>query len=404
MKNIISCNKKEIIYDSLEFDKPSKITISEYGKDMKFIDKETHSFIYDYDTIRSETHITENIVYDEDNKSYVMKSKRNSNDLLLYEQYYSNDNPNIYYEKNFSIINNKECLTKMKSQNINLLDMNNDEIENSIVTTLNNKYNMNADIIYSEKELYDKSRNICISNTKTKYKYDNKSRLYEVISDLYKIRISYHKNNIISLIKRYDRHGILNKVVKYNNLGYMVFHSFISEDKNILKYKYEYESIKEDDKTTNAYIVKETDLIFRRYIGEFTELKYTNIKLPLNILNNHMKIKKIIHLNEYDYFSYYEYKFNINNNLVFTKYDNINCPIYMNIFDSNDNLVEKRTNISTDDILLIENISYESNSEYSDDYTLEQHVFNKYNHDYNITYDYDTKGRLICENKTEYSK
>lgn len=403
MKNIISCNKKEIIYDSLEFDKPSKITISEYGKDMKFIDKETHSFIYDYDTIRCETHITENIVYDEDNKSYVMKSKRNSNDLLLYEQYYSNDNPNIYYEKNFSIINNKECLTKMKSQNINLLDMNNDEIENSIVTTLNNKYNMNADIIYSEKELYDKSRNICVLNTKTKYKYDNKSRLYEVISDLYKIRISYHKNNIISLIKRYDRHGILNKVVKYNNLGYMVFHSFISEDKNILKYKYEYESIKEDDKTTNTYIIKETDLIFRRYIAEFTELKYSNIKLPLNILNNHMKIKKIIHLNEYDYFSYYEYKFNINNNLVFTKYDNINCPIYMNIFDSNDNLVEKRTNISTDDIL-IENISYESNSEYSDDYTLEQHVFNKYNHDYNITYDYDTKGRLICENKTEYSK
>ena len=403
MKNIISCNKKEIIYDSLEFDKPSKITISEYGKDMKFIDKETHSFIYDYDPVRCETHITENIVYEKDNKSYVMKSKRNSNDLLLYEQYYSNDNPNIYYEKNFSIINNKECLTKMKSQNMNLLDMNNDKIENSIVTTLNNKYNMNADIIYSEKELYDKSRNICILNTKTKYKYDNKSRLYEIISDLYRIRISYHKNNVISLIKRYDRHSILTKVIKYNNLGYMVFQSFISEDKNILKYKYEYESIKEDDKTTNAYIVKETDLIFRRYIGEFTELKYTNIKLPLNILNNHMKIKKIIHLNEYDYFLYYEYKFNINNNLVFTKYDNINCPIYMNIFDSNDNLVEKRTNISTDDIL-IENISYESNSEYSDDYTLEQHVFNKYNHDYNITYDYDTKGRLICENKTEYSK
>lgn len=251
--------------------------------------------------------------------------------------------------------------------------------------------------------MYDKYRNICVLNTKTKYKYDNKSRLYEVISDLYKIHISYHKNNIISLIKRYDRHGILNKVVKYNNLGYMVFHSFISEDKNILKYKYEYESIKEDDKTTNTYIIKETDLIFRRYIAEFTELKYSNIKLPLNILNNHMKIKKIIHLNEYDYFSYYEYKFNINNNLVFTKYDNINCPIYMNIFDSNDNLVEKRTNISTDDIL-IEKISYESNSEYSDDYTLEQHVFNKYNHDYNITYDYDTKGRLICENKTEYSK
>lgn len=403
MKNIISCNKKEIIYDSLEFDKPSKITISEYGKDMKFIDKETHSFIYDYDTVRCETHITENIVYEKDNKSYVMKSKRNSNDLLLYEQYYSNDNPNIYYEKNFSIINNKECLTKMKSQNMNLLDMNNDEIENSIVTTLNNKYNMNADIIYSEKELYDKSRNICILNTKTKYRYDNKSRLYEVISDLYRIRISYHKNNVISLIKRYDRHGILNKVAKYNNLGYMVFQSFISKDKNILKYKYKYESIKEDDKTTNTYIIKETDLRFRRYIGEFTELKYTNIKLPLNILNNHMKIKKIIHLNEYDYFSYYEYKFNTNNNLVFTKYDNINCPIYMNIFDSNDNLVEKRTNISTDDIL-IENISYESNSEYSDDYTLEQHVFNKYNHDYSITYDYDTKGRLICENKTEYSK
>ena len=106
MKNIISCNKKEIIYDSLEFDKPNKIIISEYGNDMKFIDKETHSFIYDYDTIRSETHITENIVYDEDNKSCVIKSKRNSNDLLLYEQYYSNDNPNIYYEKNFSIINN----------------------------------------------------------------------------------------------------------------------------------------------------------------------------------------------------------------------------------------------------------------------------------------------------------
>lgn len=403
MKNIISCNKKEIIYDSLEFDKPSKITISEYGKDMKFIDKETHSFIYDYDTIRSETHITENIVYDEDNKSCVIKSKRNFNDLLLYEQYYSNDNPNIYYEKNFSIINNKECLTKMKSQNMNLLDMNNDEIENSIVTILNNKYNIDGTIIYSEKEVYDKYRNICILNTKTKYRYDNKSRLYEVISDLYRFHISYHKNNVISLIKRYDRHGILNKVVKYNNLGYMVFHSFISEDKNILKYKYEYESIKEDDKTTNTYIIKETDLIFRRYIGEFTELKYSNIKLPLNILNNHMKIKKIIHLNEYDYFSYYEYKFNTNNNLVFTKYDNINCPIYMNIFDSNDNLVEKRTNISTDDIL-IENISYESNSEYSDDYTLEQHVFNKYNHDYNITYDYDTKGRLICENKTEYSK
>lgn len=403
MKNIISCNKKEIIYDSLEFDKPSKITISEYGKDMKFIDKETHSFIYDYDPVRCETHITENIVYEKDNKSYVMKSKRNSNDLLLYEQYYSNDNPNIYYEKNFSIINNKECLTKMKSQNMNLLDMNNDKIENSIVTTLNNKYNMNADIIYSEKELYDKSRNICILNTKTKYRYDNKSRLYEVISDLYRIRISYHKNNVIDSVKRYDRHGILNKVAKYNNLGYMVFQSFISKDKNILKYKYKYESIKEDDKTTNTYIIKETDLRFRRYIGEFTELKYTNIKLPLNILNNHMKIKKIIHLNEYDYFSYYDYKFNTNNNLVFTKYDNINCPIYMNIFDSNDNLVEKRTNISTDDIL-IENISYESNSEYSDDYTLEQHVFNKYNHDYSITYDYDTKGRLICENKTEYSK
>ena len=172
---------------------------------MKFIDKETHSFIYDYDTIRSETHITENIVYDEDNKSCVIKSKRNFNDLLLYEQYYSNDNPNIYYEKNFSIINNKECLTKMKSQNMNLLDMNNDKIENSIVTTLNNKYNMNADIIYSEKELYDKSRNICILNTKTKYRYDNKSRLYEVISDLYRIRISYHKNNVIDSVKRYDR-------------------------------------------------------------------------------------------------------------------------------------------------------------------------------------------------------
>lgn len=403
MKNIISCNKKEIIYDSLEFDKPSQIIISEYGNDMKFIDKETHSFIYDYDTIRSETHITENIVYDEDNKSCVIKSKRNSNDLLLYEQYYSNDNPNIYYEKNFSIINNKECLIRMKSQNMHLLDIYNDEIENSIVTILNNKYNIDGTIIYSEKEVYDKSRNICILNTKTKYKYDNKSRLYEIISDLYRIRISYHKNNVISLIKRYDRHSILNKVTKYNNLGYIVFQSFISEDKNILKYKYEYESIKEDDKTTNAYIVKETDLIFRRYIGEFTELKYTNIKLPLNILNNHMKIKKIIHLNKYDYFLYYEYKFNTNNNLVFTKFYNINCPIYMNIFDSNDNLVEKRTNISTDDIL-IENISYESNSEYSDDYTLEQHVFNKYNHDYNITYDYDTKGRLICENKTEYSK
>lgn len=405
MKNIISCNKKEIIYDSLEFDKPNKIIISEYGNDMKFIDKATHSFIYDYDNISSETHITENIVYDEDNKSCVIKSKRNSNDLLLYEQYYSNDNPNIYYEKNFSIINNKEYLTTMKSQNMNLLNIHNDKIENSIVTTLNNRYNIDGDIIYSEKEVYDKSRNICIVNTKTKYRYDNKSRLYEVISDLYRIRISYHKNNVIDSVKRYDRHGILTKVVKYNNLGYMIFQSFISEDKNILKYKYEYELIKEDDKTTNTYIIKETDLIFRRYIGEFTELNDTNIKLPLNVLNNHMKIKKIIHLNEYDYFSYYEYKFNINNNLVFTKFDNINCPIYMNIFDSNDNLVEKRTNISTDDIL-IENISYESNSEYSDDYTLEQHVFNKYkyNHDYNITYDYDTKGRLICENKTEYSK
>ena len=82
----------------------------------------------------------------------------------------------------------------------------------------------------------------------------------------------------------------------------MIFQSFISEDKNILKYKYKYELIKEDDKTTNTYIIKETDLRFRRYIGEFTELNDTNIKLPLNVLNNHMKIKKIIHLNEYDYF------------------------------------------------------------------------------------------------------
>jgi XTP/dITP diphosphohydrolase len=94
--------------------------------------------------------------------------------------------------------------------------------------------------------------------------------------------------NIEKLLKNLK--GITNRNAQFRTVIALIYRQRIHYFEGVIKGRI----IEEDDKTTNTYIIKETDLIFRRYIGEFTELNDTNIKLPLNILNNHMKIKKII--------------------------------------------------------------------------------------------------------------